>query len=226
MTTCELLDVSGNNPSDIDFAKVRAAGVVGVYVKLTEGVHYLDPHALRYEPLLKAAGLPFGGYHYLRIRSGTPQDAKEQAIEFCNALRASGATLPAAVDVELAENEAATHDEVHQAVTDFRAAFVEEMGYEPVIYTSHGEWTAWGISMTGDPSFATSDLWLADYETTPHPPSPWTSCVLHQYTGSGMCDGVPGKVDHSRFQGDEAAFRVWAGLPSACSQTDPAPSAA
>jgi GH25 family lysozyme M1 (1,4-beta-N-acetylmuramidase) len=154
-----------------------------------------------------------------------PQDAREQAREFIAALRTSGATLPAAVDVERAENEAATGAEVHQALSDFRAEFFAEMGYVPAVYTSHGEWTGWGLPMTGDPSFATSDLWLADYEAMPHPPSPWASCVMHQYTGTGTCDGVPGKVDHSRFQGSETDFRAWAGIDE-CPETDPAPPSA
>src|SRR5579859_4101046 len=73
MVTCELLDISGNNPLAIDFIKVRAAGVVGVYVKATEGVAYVDPHLATYEQHARAADVPVFLYHYLRVRHGVPQ---------------------------------------------------------------------------------------------------------------------------------------------------------
>lgn len=60
-----VLDISGHN-GEVDFAKVKAAGIEGVMLKCTEGDSYLAPKFLpNYEKAL-AAGLKVGAYHFLR----------------------------------------------------------------------------------------------------------------------------------------------------------------
>ncbi len=60
-----VLDISGHN-GEVDFAKVKAAGIEGVFLKCSEGDSYLAPKFLpNYEQAL-AAGLKVGAYHFLR----------------------------------------------------------------------------------------------------------------------------------------------------------------
>lgn len=60
-----ILDISGHN-GEVDFEKVKAAGIEGVFLKCSEGTSYLAPKFLpNYEKAL-AAGLKVGAYHFLR----------------------------------------------------------------------------------------------------------------------------------------------------------------
>lgn len=60
-----VLDISGHN-GEVDFAKVKAAGITGVMLKCTEGDSYLAPKFLPNYKKALAAGLKVGAYHFLR----------------------------------------------------------------------------------------------------------------------------------------------------------------
>src|SRR5215471_12132865 len=60
-----------------DFAAVKAAGIVGVIHKCTEGDGYADPTYDNRADAARAAGLLWGAYHFLR-----PGDMAAQARYF------------------------------------------------------------------------------------------------------------------------------------------------
>lgn len=92
-----VLDISGHN-GEVDFEKVKAAGIYGVMLKCSEGKGYLAPKFKpNYEKAL-AAGLKVGAYHFLR--SGWTTDAAKEGRWFgqcCEGLRLE---LGLALDVE------------------------------------------------------------------------------------------------------------------------------
>src|ERR1019366_4979101 len=60
-----------------DFAKVKAAGIVGVIMKVSEGVSGIDDKFAANRRAARAAGLLIGGYHFVR-----PGAIAEQAQRF------------------------------------------------------------------------------------------------------------------------------------------------
>lgn len=54
---------------NIDFAKVKEAGIEIVYIKSSEGNGYIDPYFSRNYEKAKQNGLNIGFYHYVTARS-------------------------------------------------------------------------------------------------------------------------------------------------------------
>lgn len=210
LVTVEVIDVSGNQ-SSVDYDRVKASGVEAVIVKATEGVNYIDPMFHTHVMRAIQAGLTVMAYHYLRIRHGVPQDAHEQARQFCKLVQDCG--LPPLVfgDYEGKFNEDARPQEWAEAIRGFIVECSTQMGRPPCSYTDPGEWTSYGgVILATAVDIGATDLWLADPRALPIVPSPWTEWKLLQYSGTGLpCSGVMGVVDRSRFAGTLDEFRAW-----------------
>jgi GH25 family lysozyme M1 (1,4-beta-N-acetylmuramidase) len=207
----QLIDLSVNNPADIDFPQVVRA-VNGMYFKATEGVNYTDGHFWSYVQAAKrAAARWFGAYHYLRIRAGQPQDAEQQANQFADHYIQAGCTLPPMVDVEGAENGGVTEQEAYIALKSFLLALRARIPKTPLIYTDKGEWEAFGLHKY--PEFAQmGELWIAAVGASQASAvAPFTTWRIWQYTWSVQIPGITGNVDGSFFAGDANAFEAWAG---------------
>src|ERR1700679_4105731 len=57
------IDIS-HYQNDVDFAKLKAAGISFVFIKATEGVDYVDPNFSTYWKAAKAFGIPRAPYHF------------------------------------------------------------------------------------------------------------------------------------------------------------------
>lgn len=193
----DIIDLSSNNPQ-IDFQLVAKTGVKAALHKATEGVGYVDDKCLSRLAQAKAAGLKTGAYHYLRIRHGKPQDAREQAHQYLAIYRAANCEMLPCVDVETAFNEGVSQAEACEAVL----AFIDEIrlaGLNCIIYTSHGEWTSMGLSVLT--RLSTCPLWIAAYGPSAIAPRPWKTFAAWQWSGSGAMSGVVGPVDLSQCDG-------------------------
>lgn len=214
----EWIDLSGNNLS-VHWGKL-GADVRGVIVKLTEGVRYEDPRAKAHCAGTRDAGRILGGYHYLRVRHGRPQDGRAQAHEFAERFTRERCEF-GELDVETMLNESATSVEVREAVTEFIDELTAILNPPMLLYTSKGEWESQGPPPA--PAWDLRDfvvpypLSLAAYtaQLEPAPARPWKSWLLHQYTGSGSDPGVDGKVDRYRSRGSLDDFKAALGLPVA-----------
>jgi len=65
-------DLSHWDPAD-DYAAAKAAGVVGVIYKATEGTGYTDPTYVDQQHAAKTAGLKWGAYHFGNAESVAAQ---------------------------------------------------------------------------------------------------------------------------------------------------------
>ena len=221
-----LIDLSGNNPDPIDFARARAVGVQALLHKATQGVSAGDKAAapaaqlcVRRCAAARSAGLLVGAYHYLMVRHGRAQDARQQAADYLAVWRAVSPDLVPMLDVETAYNTRDRHGallppelratvaECTQAVVDFVDQVRHDTGLSPGIYTSGGEWDEMGLSPLT--SLADCPLWLAVYSSSPtyRVPAPWTSAAARQWAGDGRVDGITGPVDVSELL-DRDALRV------------------
>lgn len=206
----KLLDVS-KWQATIDAPDMKSAGIDGVMLRASyatsSGVQ-VDERVDAFAAQLKAAGIPFGFYHYYHPRrSGASQFEVFRAV-----VERHGFNLPLALDLEektgLDGNSAA---EMATFGRLMREAFPLPVGKRHLIYTSLGYWRdllrspAWGAEF---------DLWIAAWTAaaTPLVPAPWTTWRLWQHTsdGDGPAHGVgSARVDLNRFNGDDAAYAAW-----------------
>lgn len=191
----------------IDFAKMKAAGAVGVIFKVSQAT-WTDKTFLAQWGEAKAAGLLRGGYHYLDWTTG----GAAQAAYYWNILKADPPDLPPIVDYE--QNPGSMNG------VAMRSILKEWLGYfavfvgKPVIYTSPGFWSSYGSKDLG---WLDCDLWIAHYTTNAAPtiPPPWTKYALWQYTdkGNGATYGVESaQIDLNYFNGTLEDLKKWCGI--------------
>lgn len=196
----EGLDVSGFQPTTIDWGKVAASGVSFVIVKATDGLGSPDPHFAAHVAGASAAGLRCGAYHYLHPRHGKPQDAAAQADEFADRYLGAGCELVPAVDCEDTGNEGVTPAEWLEAIRACTAQLEVRVGCKPMLYSYPAFWASLGPTLAGATDLAACMLWWAQYGVSaPHTPAPWAPKLpaVWQYTDKGVVPGVPGHVDRS-----------------------------
>lgn len=191
-----LIDLSNNNPSPIDFGKVKRSGVYGVWHKVTEGLHFTDPDWQARCLDCHKAGLRVGGYHFARPAES---NAVAQAEYFCHHLGPVGRRdLHPVLDLE--DDGGLGPAELHAWARTFLAHVNRTTGVKAVTYSG----PAFIEERHWHDTFGTgAGLWLADYgpddgrDHGAHIPKPWRKIVAHQYTSVGKVAGVEGNVDLS-----------------------------
>lgn len=193
-----LVDLSNNNPSPIEFAKVKRAGAFGVLLKVSEGTGFVDATFEVRATAARAAGLHVGGYHFARPAG----DPLEQATHFAHHLGlVERRDLHPALDLEVNDDRLGSAElfawargfgkHVH-AMTGARvlwytySAFLREQGWHHQLGSGAGLWLAdYGPNDGHDHGVPTGAC------------APWRSFVAHQYTSVGRIAGVNGHVDLS-----------------------------
>jgi glucan-binding YG repeat protein/GH25 family lysozyme M1 (1,4-beta-N-acetylmuramidase) len=179
------IDIS-HYDGDIDFKKVKAAGIQFVYMKATEGTTYTDPFLETYYSGAKSAGLKIGFYHFL-VGTSSPE---LQAQNFYNNIKNKQSDLKPVLDVETSGFD----------VMDYTMRFINEFkklsNMDVCIYTYSD------FIDNLDNRLAKYPLWEANYYTNfSNLPSNniWSSRVGQQYTDQGTVDGINGNVDLDQF---------------------------
>lgn len=188
------IDISSYQ-GDVDFAKMRASGAVSfVYAKATEGTAFADDHFQRYHDECKAAGIPFGAYHFLRF----DQDPAFQAAWFAAQINGRSGVLAPMVDVEQANNSGGLADKLARFLTVLK----EHIDTQPIIYTG---WNFWNTAMEGSDGFSGHRLWVAAYNNDDAPPIPtgWKDWTLWQHSSTGRVPGIVGDVDMDVLNGHD-----------------------
>lgn len=161
-------------PADIELAltRAKAAGLVGVLWKCTEGVNVLDHTYAWAQVACRKLGIQFGAYHFFRSLN-----VQAQVDWFLKNTSLSSAEL-AALDLE---DTACTLDSAYQFVSILKV----ERGRFPLLYT-RATYITEKIGKQPTP-LSQCDLWIASYGTVPVLPPQWSTWALWQHT-----DGVYG----------------------------------
>lgn len=185
-----------------DIGKVKAAGIVGIVNKASEGPVNVDRTFAIRRPVVLGAGLLYGAYHFLR-----PGDMRAQARHFLDVVGDPTGLLLMA-DWEVPGVPPSDLRIWLQAVRD-------QVGRWPVVY-SYGSMLIEQLGTSRpDPLLAQTRLWLAAYTGNPHWPAQiWTRPWLWQFTGDGSGPGVhqipgivlPGSkgIDVDAYEGGDA----------------------
>lgn len=219
------VDVS-DSQGDIDWKRVRRAGIRFAGVKATEGEDFVDPRFGEGRvSAMHDAGVALMPYHYLRFR--TDRHGRVEAAHFLRTVKAAGWRLgrdiPLAVDLERINNEEMLRSmgprgALHYA-SDFCRFIKEETGRGCLSYLSPGFAPMIG---NGHPIHGGSS-WIADWDAPdgePHIPAGFSgrSAYFHQTAGGEVArtrvDGIPNVVDLDVFLGSEDRFKRLIAGPS------------
>lgn len=175
----------------IDWVRVRAAGVLKVYLKATESINFRDKAFPRDYPAAKAAGIQRAGYLFFRgDKSGIAQ-----AWFFSDYVGLDRGDFAPAVDVEAGAagvSKATYTQRLLECLQTVEALFSRR----PVIYTSQNKWQ----ELTTQPTWVKDfPLWLSAPDApTPPLPTHAVTWAIHQYSFSGAVSGIDGDVDLNR----------------------------
>jgi lysozyme len=229
----EIIDVS-HHQGDIDWQAVKSSGVHAAYIRATQGVDLVDRRVRRNLSHANRE-ITHGCYHFgtwYNADARRPEiDAKREADFFVATCELyspriweSGFMSPM-LDVELSSTKRKTGDPWkhkpgdhmdYSAVRAWMRAWLDRVdkltGRLSGVYT--GRYFVFGDPVTktrgiGNYSeFVHRPLWYAQYSGKYGPKKPldgWPP-TLWQYTGSGSCPGVSGRVDRNAWLTDKASF--------------------
>lgn len=189
---------------DIDWLQAKRAGVSFAFIKATEGGDVADPKFDLHRKGAKAAGVPWGAYHYFYFC----RPAAEQARWFIKHVP-KGGELPHVLDMEWnPKSRTCTRRpsgrEVMSEARTFLNILEAHYGRRPMIYTTVDFYRDTGIGRMRDAEF-----WLrsvAGHPISVYPGAYWT---FWQYTGTGLIPGIDGKVDINVFRSSRENFGRW-----------------
>ncbi len=193
-TTNAVIDLSHFN-SNVDFAQVKAAGILGVFHKATQGVSFVDPAYVAHREQALANGLLWGAYHF-----GGGGDGVDQAGFFLDTVKPDLATL---LVLDLESNPQGPS----MGLEDARA-FVTHVqsvtGRWPGLYA--GYFLKQLLGVASDPVLGQCWFWLSQYGPTAVVPPAWAQWTMWQYTDGAAGLGpyeVPGvgRCDRDYFNG-------------------------
>jgi GH25 family lysozyme M1 (1,4-beta-N-acetylmuramidase) len=182
------IDISHYN-GDIDFTKVKAAGVQLVYIKATEGTTYVDNYlGINYNGA-KSAGLKTGFYHFL-VGTSSPET---QADNFYKNIKDKQSDLKPMLDVETNGFD----------VMDYTLRFINE--FKKISNMDIGIYTYSDFISNLDNRLSKYTLWEANWhKSSSDLPSNnvWITRAGHQYTDQGTINGINTQVDLDEFTQD------------------------
>lgn len=190
-----IVDLSHHN-GNVDLKRAKAAGIVGVIQKATQGVTFTDQTFAANREKARDAGLLFGAYHF-----GVGGSGIEQADFFLNALMKYGEFDLAILDFEA--NPSGGSMSLQEA-EDFVLHVKSATGQWPGLYSGHFL-KEMHLTMA-TPVLSQCWLWISQYGPAPVIPQAWSAWTMWQYTDGFFgiehrpVDGI-GTCDRDTFNG-------------------------
>ncbi len=188
---------------DIDWPRVRRAGVSFAFLKATEGGDVADPMFRQNWDAAARAGVARGAYHFYYF-CRTPE---EQAAWFIAHVPRQPGSLPPVLDMEWTISRNCPGRPAPAVVRDHATRFMNALerhyGQRPVFYTTPEFYE------DNDLGRLRAEFWLrsvAGHPSERYPNEQWT---FWQWTGTGIVPGVRGDTDINAFKGSAGAYRNW-----------------
>lgn len=124
------IDVSSYQGT-IDFNRVKASGIDVVYIKAGEGGQITDPYFKQNYLKASRAGLIFGAYYYVTAKNTS--EAKAQANDFFNLIRATSFNARPAMDFE--DFSGMEREDINEIGLTFLEELERLTKITPMIYT-------------------------------------------------------------------------------------------
>ncbi|MCM2476617.1 glycosyl hydrolase [Rhizobium sp. CG5] len=189
---------------EIDWAKLRTQGANFAFIKATDGGDHLDPMFKTNWKRAKEAGIRRGAYHFFYWC----RTAGEQADWFIRNVPKEVGALPPVIDVEWNGESSCSQRISRKRVLEKIKVFADKLerhyGQRPIIYTAPDFYED---NLTGE--FLDHPFWLRSVAAHPSKRYPNRKWVFWQYSGSGLSQGVKGKIDLNVFHGSEQQWHDW-----------------
>jgi lysozyme len=214
----KVLDISHHNEVT-SWAEVKAAGIVGIIHKATEGTSYIDDQYESARADALGVGLLWGAYHF-----ATASDPEAQAANFLDVVGIDDDTLYC-LDWEDYEGNTMNTEQARK----FMELVDNATGANRcVIYGGNRIKEALGSQE--DEFFGAHRLWLCQYGSSPVVQPSWDDYWLWQYSDGEVgpqprgCPGVSGYVDTNSWPGtDEELAAQWSGVQARPPRPTPPP---
>ena len=179
---------------DIDFRKVKEAGIEVVYIRAGQGFSYEDAKFERNYEEAKKNGLKVGAYHYVTARN--TDEAKLQAQFFVSLISKKQIDCRLAMDFESFGN--LSKEEINKIALEFIKEVERLYKKEVVVYSN-----TYDATNIFNKEVAEYPLWVAQYGvSSPQDNGNWNNWIGFQYSSTGRVSGIQGNVDLDRFTED------------------------
>jgi len=202
------IDVSSHNGT-VDWEQVASAGVKFAWVKATEGQNHVNRNWVKRYNGAVENDIIVSAYHFARPdfnKYDTPEeDADAEFKHFRDTLEQVGGlksgNLVPAIDLEAGMK---TDDQYNADwYLEWLRLAEEEWGVKPIVYTARWAWNLYirGAAEKDIQKFTEYPVWWANYIRKSHLVGPekqlrgWQEWDVWQYSGSGACPGIKGRVD-------------------------------
>ena len=176
---------------NIDFKKVKEAGIEVVYIRAGQGFSYKDSKFERNYEEAKKNGLKVGVYHYVTARS--EEDAKIQAKFFVSLISKKQIDCKLAMDFESFGN--LNNSEINTIALTFLEEVKKLSGKDVIVYSN-----TYNAKYTFSNEVAKYPLWVAQYGLSkPQDNGKWNSWEGYQYSSIGRVNGISGNVDMDKY---------------------------
>lgn len=173
-----VVDLSSYDREPNDWAAAKAAGLVGVIHKATQGTGYVDKLHDARRKAVTDAGLLWGSFHFADASSSLAQ-----LTHFLSVAQPDANTLVALDFEPLSPQDGGTMSLA--GATQFLGAALAQIGRRPVLYS--GNLIKEDLGATVDPFFGAHRLWLAQYAASCQWQASWKNYWLWQFS-----DGTAG----------------------------------
>lgn len=187
----EGIDVS-TYQGDINYTKVKEAGIKIVYIKASEGTYLVDPQFRNNYQKAKENGLKVGFYHYVVAR--TQEEAIQEAEFFYAVIKGTTPDCRLAMDFESFGE--LTNEQINEISLAFLQKLQELTNKEVVIYSNaYSARTKFSVELA-----QLYPLWIAEYGVeVPTSNVNWNNWIGFQFTDKGEVSGINGYVDRDKF---------------------------
>ncbi|MBL8019177.1 MAG: lysozyme [Leptospirales bacterium] len=194
------IDVS-RYQGQIDWTRVKKAGIRFAYMKATEGGDYRDPLFAQNWLGTEHVGIPHGAYHFFTLC----KPGKVQALNFIKTVPLEASMLRPVLDLEFTGNCELSPivSDVKREVNDYLEIVDAWSGKRVMLYITYDFY-----STHLAPDYLDRPIWIRDIVFAPRKPFK-DNFTLWQFSNLGRVNGIGSAVDLNVFNGNEKDFQTW-----------------
>ena len=205
--TVDGIDVSYYQ-GNIDWQAVKDSGIEFAFIRVSDGLSFIDPKFEQNWIGAKEAGIIRGVYQFFRP-ARDPIAQADLLLEKMGELEEGD--LPPVIDVEAVDGQ--TPEQISNAVRLWIERIESSIGRKPIIYSGKYFWN----DNVKTIEFSEYPFWIAQYgPVCPDLPLAWDEWLFFQTSSEGIIPGIVGDVDTNLFNGNIQELLEFANFQSFC----------